>query len=259
MIITFDIFMRYIFSILILKIVVYKHVACSIIGIGIGFVILLITDFLLIVLTDNTIKIDKRLFYVGILLLRGVSFPYEDTLVKQIFSENHILPEKFQFIRGLGEMILIIVITPILFFSFGLENDFEFEIENIITGIIYILAGFIKAYFLLKIIYLFSSQSVFFLLMSESLGGSIAKIIEIFKDENKDADDFILITLEIFGIFIILFASLVYDEVIIINKWKLNENVKVWIIKRGELELKKLNKLDTLYLNLTLAEKNNNK
>ena len=45
--------------------------------------------------------------------------------------------------------------------------------------------------------------------MSESLGGSIAEIIVIFKDENKDADDFILITLEIFGIFIILLASLV--------------------------------------------------
>ena len=123
-----------------MKIVVYKHVACSIIGICIGFVILLITDFLLIALTDNTIKIDKTLFYLEILLLRGVSFPYEDTLVKQIFSENNILPESFQFLRGLGEMILIVIITPILFFSFDLENDFNFKIENIITVILYTLS-----------------------------------------------------------------------------------------------------------------------
>ena len=89
-------------------------------------------------------------------------------------------------------MILIVIITPILFFSFDLKNDFNFEIENIITGIIYILAGFVKAYFLLKIIYHFSSQSVSFLIISESLGSSISEIIKLVKDENKDADDFIL-------------------------------------------------------------------
>jgi len=253
-IITLGIFMRYIFSIFILKVTIYKHNVCSIISIGIGFVILLITDFLLIVLTVNSIKIDKTLYYVGILLLRGISFPYEDTLVKQIFSENNILPESFQFLRGLGEMILIILITPILFFSFDLENKFNFEPENIITAILYTLAEFVKAYFLLKIIYHFSSQSVPFLTLSESLGGTITEIIKIFKDENKDADDFILITLEILGIFIILFSSLVYDEVIIINKWKLNENVKIGIINRGELEMKNMNKLDNnpLHLKLTL-------
>ena len=151
-------------------------------------------------------------------------------------------------------MILIILITPILFFSFDLENKFNFEPENIITAILYTLAEFVKAYFLLKIIYHFSSQSVPFLTLSESLGGTITEIIRIFKDENKDADDFILITLEILGIFIILFSSLVYDEVIIINKWKLNENVKIGIINRGELEMKNMNKLDNnpLHLKLTL-------
>ena len=41
---------------------------------------------------------------------------------------------------------------------------------------------------------------------------------------------------ELIGTLIVLFATLVYDEVIIVNKWGLNENVKIGIIKRGEEE-----------------------
>ena len=44
---------------------------------------------------------------------------------------------------------------------------------------------------------------------------------------------------ELIGTLIVLFATLVYDEVIIVNKWGLNENVKLGIIKRGEEEDKK--------------------
>ena len=39
----------------------------------------------------------------------------------------------------------------------------------------------------------------------------------------------------------ILFATLVYDEIIIINKWRLNENVKLGIINRGEYDTKYMN------------------
>ena len=131
-----------------------------------------------------------------------------------------MLPEKFQFLRGLIEMVLIIVITPILYFSFGLSSDFNFKTETIILMIFYTLTGFVKAYFLLKIIYHFSSQSVSFLIISESFGGSITEIIHIINAKEKKIVDFILLALEIIGIFIILLASLIYDEVIIINKWK---------------------------------------
>ena len=50
----------------------------------------------------------------------------------------------------------------------------------------------------------------------------------------------VLILLEIIGILIILFACLIYDEIIIINKWGLNTNVKKGIINRGELEMKNM-------------------
>ena len=122
--------------------------------------------------------------------------------------------------------------------------------------IINILVGFVKAYILLKVIYNYSIQSVSFLLISQSLHNSIYGIIYVFKYvEEKNADDFILISFEMLGIFIILFATLVYDEIIIINKWNLNKNVKLYIMKRGEDENEDMNNLDDMYLMPTI--KNN--
>ena len=85
----------------------------------------------------------------------------------------------------------------------------------------------------MKIIYYFSSQSVSFLVISESVSGSILHIINFIRDEEKDNIEIMLVIMEIIGIIIIAFATLLYDEIIIINKWGLNENVKKVIIDRG--------------------------
>ena len=88
------------------------------------------------------------------------------------------------------------------------------------------------------------SQSVSFLVISESVTGSINEIIEFIKDENKEPLDILLLILEMIGILIIAFATLLYDEVIIIKKWKLDENVKSGIISRGEEDMIKLKELE---------------
>ena len=53
-----------------------------------------------------------------------------------------------------------------------------------------------------------------------------------------------ILIIEIIGILMIFTATLIYDEVIIINKWGLNEDVKVIISKRGETDSKSLFELD---------------
>ena len=131
-----------------------------------------------------------------------------------------------------------------MFFSFGLTLDIHFNPARIITIIIYTLASSVKSYFLLKIIYYFSSQSVSFLVISESVSGSILHIINFIRDEEKDNIEIMLVIMEIIGIIIIAFATLLYDEIIIINKWGLNENVKKVIIDRGEDDLKKMRELE---------------
>lgn len=50
--------------------------------------------------------------------------------------------------------------------------------------------------------------------------------------------------MELIGILIITFATLLYDEVIIINKWNLNLYVRKDIIRRGEDEVSKTIELE---------------
>ena len=253
LLISTDIFVRYIFSIFVLKSVIYKHGKFSLILMGIGFIILLTADFLLIFCATSNLNINKTLSFTGILLFRSVIIPYEHTLIKQLFLNNYIIPELMQFIRGLFELVIILIITPILYYSFNLDSKFNFDKLTVIFMIINILVGFIKAYILLKVIYNYSIQSVSFLLISQSLPYSIYGIIYVFKYvEEKNADDFILISFEILGILIILFATLVYDEIIIINKWNLNKNVKLFIMKRGEDENEDMDNLDDMHLMPTI-------
>ena len=245
--ITLDIIMRYIFSVFILKVIVYKHRTFSMVTIGIGLIIFMINDILLMFFDNlNNYNIGKYFFYTAIASISGITYPLEDTLMKQIFSEEYLYPANMQFYRAIVELILISIITPILYFSFNI--DLKFNTENISlvipTTIFSALAAFIKAFIIIKIIYHYSSQSVSFLRISQSFSGSITKLINIFTNEiSNDKWKICLIILEIISILIILFASLVYDEIIIINKCELNKNVKLGIINRGESEVKNINLL----------------
>ncbi len=240
---TLDILMRYIFSIFILHIIIHKHRIVSMVSIFVGFVILLPADFILLH-RDEEKSMGKSVVYVAILALRGIFIPFEDTIIKKLYTDNYVLPENCMLYRGLLECLIIIVVTPVLYFSFGVKWDIYFSRENIITIIIYTLCAFVKSYFLLKIIYHFSSQSVSFLVISESVTGSILGIISFIKDEDKEAIEIILLIMELIGILIITFATLLYDEVIIINKWNLNLYVRKDIIRRGEDEVSKTIELE---------------
>ena len=241
--ITLDIIMRYIYSAFILKIVVYKHRIFSIILICLGFVLLITNNILLMKYGPIKYNISKSFLFTIFASISGFTYPIEDTIEKQIFLENYIYPANFQFYRGIAELILISIITPILYFSFGENLGLNYDNINIIIPLIIIntLSSFFKAFITLKIIYHYSSQSVSFLRIAQSFGGSITIFINIIKNGLNDGWKIIFIFIEIFSVIIILFASLIYDEIIIINKCELNKNVKLGIINRGEF--------DTLYIN----------
>ena len=250
-----DIIMRCIFSIFILHIIIHKHRIVSMAGIFLGFLCLFPADLILVYFNDSQ-KFALSVGYIGILSLRGLSIPFEDTFIKKLFIENYVLPEKFMLFRGIIVGIIIVVLTPILFFSFGLRWSIEFKTSNIISIIIYTLASFVKSYFLLKIIYYFSSHSVSFLVISESVAGSILQIINFVNGKNIKTYEVILFVLEFIGIIIIAFSTLLYDEIIIIRKWGLDVNVRKEIINRGEEDVEKTIELE-LHRDTTYEEDNN--
>ena len=125
---------RYICSIFILKkFNIYKHHLFSVIMIIIGLLILFINEFC--IYYHKLIKLEsltKTIIYALILLLKNVIFPIKDTLISQFFINEYLYPEQMQFIRGLIESIIIIIVTPILSLSFDIKLKFRCEYPIII-------------------------------------------------------------------------------------------------------------------------------
>ena len=233
----FDIMIRFFFSTILLNMNLSRHHSLAAIVVSIVFLILLVDD--LISLEYYSPNIDKilTLKYVIIFLIRAILFPLEDTIIKILFNEDYIIPQNFMFFRGVGELILLIAITLVLCkFSWKIDDFksiFINDLKKIIAiSIIYTWSSFIKAHELLNVIYYYSSQSVSFLIISESISYSIVEIIK-----SNEKDNIIILVVEIICIIFSTFATLIYDEIIVIKKWGLDKDVATEIVKRAELEI----------------------
>ena len=248
----FDIIIRYIFSYLLLETKMFKHHKFSIIIILIGFVILAPTDFISMYLfPQGEINQKYTYIYIGVNLLRGVLYPLEDTFVKKIFTEDYIIPEFCMFLRGVGQLILIAIITPILYFTVW-EVNIHIEYNKGIIAlviILYFLSSFIKEYLINKVIYYFSSQSVSFLIISESITTSILEIILYLKNVESETDNkkfikYLFFIIELIVILNTTFGTLVFDEIIVIKKCGLNLNVAKEISLRARSEILSISNLE---------------
>ena len=237
-IVLLDILVRYVFSICLLKIKIYKHHIWSIYAILLGFILIVPLDLLEIYL-DKKVDNIKSSIYIMILACKSIFFPLEDTLIKKFLNEYYILPEYLLFSIGVIEGVLVLILTLILYFTGVLTFYVDYTTGVILSSILYIIGTFIRFFIVIKIIYLFSSQSVSFLIISQSVAGAIEDIIKfIVTEESIPFYSYISFFFGIIAIVIIVMGTLIYDEIIIVNKWGLNLNVKKGIIERDKLDLK---------------------
>ena len=220
-----------------LRQVIYRHKKFSIVLIIIGFLLIFPAD--IYCMFDN-IEINriKTSYYILILTITAFTYPIGDTMNKQLFNKYYIIPESLMFHKALIGAIILIIITPILYFSFDVKLSLNIDDwDKILVIIIYTLTSFFKKYFLLKIIYYFSSESVSYLRISESVAGSIDEIIDYIRDsEDRKALDIISLIIEILGIILITIATLIYDEIIVIKRFGLDKNVKRLIEMRAKTD-----------------------
>ena len=250
-----NIFTRYIFSIIFLKIKIYKHHKVSIFVILIGISFVIIADVISCIFFDEN-DIGTVLYFSSLILVQNIGTPYEHILIRKLFQENFIHPAKMQFVRALINSILVVLFGIIFFFSFNLEYKGKFEFPYVITGIGFILVDFIREFITLKVIYQMSPQSVSFIIISKSVSNGIYGIVSVVeKNFDKNGDDIAFIVLEIIGFLIILFATLVYDEIIIINKCNLDYYTKKRIIERGEIEKEEAKNLEDFPLEPTITQR----
>lgn len=243
-----DIIARFLLSIYLLKAKIFKHHKLSFFIILVGFLILIPTD--AISLHFNQEGKDEKLtyIYIGVFSFKSILLPLQDIIQKKVFIENYVLPEYLMILRGLGEMVLMIIITPVLYYTLWINDNENFELATdtknmILLILIYVISTFIKSYVLLKVIYYFSAQSVSFLIISESITGSITEIVNFFKEPKSDYSQIIVLLIDIIVILITSFGTFVYNEIIVIKKWELDLNVASEITSRSLKEIYKI-KLD---------------
>ena len=238
-----DILVRYIFSICILKVRVFKHHMWAIYAMIFGFLLIVPFDICDIYYEEKMHKVYSTSYVIVIFFLlafKSVIYPLEDTYIKKFFNTYYILPENLLFYISICETIILTIFGLIFYISNTLKFDLILSPAVIITSIIYILTTAVREYILIKIIYLFSSQSVSFLIISQNISVSLIDIINFIKEKDKSNIQphvYISFPFEIIALFIIIIATSVYDEIIIINRCGLNLNVKRGIIERAQLDI----------------------
>ena len=136
-----------------------------------------------------------------------------------------------------SEAIVISIISVLFYFTGVLNFDLTITTGRIIGLIFYILAIALQEYIIVKIIYLFSSQFISFLIISQSITVSIIDIINFIKDTgNVPFHVYLSFPFEIIALILNLIATSVYNEINIINKCGLNLNVKKGISDRGRVD-----------------------
>ena len=237
-IILIDIGFRFIFYLVIINGEVHRHKVCSAFSVIFIFLFLIILDFVNLDFKGKY-DINSNLIYFGVLLPRAILFPFVDTVNKKLMIDKNILPFQLMRYRSIIELFYLSIITTILIVTNNLHFTSDiFSTKLAIAAPIYIISCFIKAILLLNVIYNFSSQSVSFLIISESFAGSFHEIINFFNNEENMShiSNIIISTIEIILVILIAIATLINEEIIIINKCGLEKNVREAIIERGYLD-----------------------
>ena len=227
------------FSKYILKENIYKHQYLSLIISLFGIIFLIIPICLVFEKDDiipNLLNIIRASFYSLALIL-----------IKYLYEKYYISP----FISSLLFGIICILITCLIFtiYSYIEYHDLSYfndcldfsQSENKVKIIVYLILSFIFALFLqifalLVIIYF----SPVILIVTDIISPMLYWIVETIQD-GYSMPHVIIIPI---GYIITLFSSLIYNEIIILNFWDLNENTKKYVEQRQNIESMELVKCE---------------
>ena len=175
--------------------------------------------------------------YFGILIPRAILYPVIDTLTYKMIIKNQIPPIGYIRYRGVIETVWSFGISIVLYYS-SVINVPSFNGHFLFVGCLYIFFGISKSILLINVIYYYASLSVSFLIISESLAGSLHEIIDFFKGHNlfKIGNIFISFS-EIILIVLIGFVTMIYVEYIAIKKCGLNDNLEKNVAERGDKDI----------------------
>ena len=235
-VISIDILSRILFSYYILKTTLYKHHIISIIIFSIGF---LITAYFGLMGLDS----KNDWLYLLFIIISRILFALEDTINKILLTNKFLLAHYLMFLRGFFSFIIVLFLFLILYLTSKIDTNYyknviksnDFAIEFLRKFFI-VIFSFFKTFCIFRIIYIFSPQYVGFC-------NIISMLIEIIKYiiENKEINSVIHFIFDMISLIFIFIGTLIFNEMIIINAFGLNENTKAGKMKKQLLEDVRLN------------------
>ena len=230
--ISIDIFSRILFSHIILQSKLYKHHILSIILTIIGLSSMSICAFIVI----NSEELTNWIYFL-FMTAKFIIIPLEDVINKILLTNKFLLPQFLIFWRGLYNLGLLFILIPVLHyvinFKFSIDfNDQQLEYAiQIILIISFVIFLFFKSFFTMKIIYIFSPQHIAFINVA-------IYMFKLLKCRISLNDKLEVIIADIIFLIIIIFSTLIFNEMIIINSCGLNENTKNGFLIKEEQEFK---------------------
>ena len=218
-----------IFSKIILKNELFSHQILSLSISIIGIILLFIPTVLII-------KKDDIIFNILIFLYTS-AYSFVDVMVKYLTHKYYLSPYFCLLYIGFFSLI-IFLIGFIIYYSITNFHDFieNFKNESLIS-VIYIISTIISSLILkvlsFLVIYYFSPT---LLMVTDIIHPIIKWIISLSQNEKDKHNKTLEIILNSIGYFLVLFSSLIYNEIIILNFYGLNKNTKKYLEEKQREE-----------------------
>ena len=230
--ISLDILSRFFFSHFILNQIFYKHHILSIFLTLIGLCSMSITAFIAI----NSKELMNWPYFIFI-SIKFIIYALEDVTNKILLINKFLLPQALMFWRGIYNFFMILILFPVVYFIKLTKYQIEFDNKGInliwqILLIVFIIPIlFLKSFLIMKVIYIFTPQHVAFV-------NVVFYMLRLLRCRIFSADNVILISADVVFLLIIIFSTLLFNEMIIINSCGLSENTKVGFLIKEEKEIK---------------------
>ena len=223
------------FSKILLKENIYKHQYFSLIISIIGIIFLVIP----VCFKLNTNDILPNILTI----INGILTSLFLVIIKYISEKYYISPLKISLLVGIIALLMNIIgyniYSLISFNNLSYFEDFFYFSEDVnkfvisIYIILYILFKILQKLLILLVLFYFSPTLIIITNMIEPF---LSWIINTIKDGGHMPDN----VLNPIGFLIILFSSLIYNEIIIFNFCGLNENTKKFVNQRLNSELEEI-------------------
>jgi len=167
--------------------------------------------------------------YLSFTIIRYILQGLEDVLNKLLLTEKYLLPHLLMFLRGLYNSGMAIIFLIIMKCS-----GFEFVFSSVLSDNLLFFFFFFFFYFFyylltMQVSYTFTPQHLSFLNIVYYMFQIL--IYRIINDYSL-----VIIICEAIDFLFMIFSTLLFSEMIIINKWGLNENTKRELLIKEKLE-----------------------